>query len=260
MAINNKDPREADIVSIPPNTLMRKSDVFDVGKHSHPQGQLLYAAQGQLSFYSYDKHCLLTPNQAAWIPPGVFHEEIPNTSVICYSLFFNATYDMPKQIKPIIVSSFLKCLLLRYYELTNATSEVTHIRLNILQVIKDEINSRGSLTPLEPYPSNPRLKCIFDDMVQHPAKRISCNDFATKYHMSTRTLSRLCHKELGISFENWRKQVTLMLAMQLLSKKYSVTEVSYLLGYKSNSAFISMFKQLTGQTPAKYKKQLELNP
>jgi AraC-like DNA-binding protein len=72
---------------------------------------------------------------------------------------------------------------------------------------------------------------------------------------SERTLSRLFHKETGMSFQQWRKQLLLHEAIDLLGKGESVLNVALELGYSSPSAFVAMFRKALGTTPARYFKE-----
>jgi AraC-like DNA-binding protein len=65
-------------------------------------------------------------------------------------------------------------------------------------------------------------------------------------------LARLFERETGLSFARWRQQARLLRALELLALGEAVTGVALDLGYESLSAFISMFRQSLGTTPAKY--------
>jgi AraC-like DNA-binding protein len=55
-----------------------------------------------------------------------------------------------------------------------------------------------------------------------------------------------------MSYAQWRQQVRLLLALQLLALSKSVTQVAMELGYESPSAIISMFRKTLGTTPSRY--------
>jgi AraC-like DNA-binding protein len=64
-----------------------------------------------------------------------------------------------------------------------------------------------------------------------------------------RTLSRRCQDHLGMSFNEWRQRLKLVAALALLEAGVPVKDVSQQLGYGSASAFIAMFRRLTGTSP-----------
>jgi len=70
--------------------------------------------------------------------------------------------------------------------------------------------------------------------------------------MSERTFSRLVVKETGMTFGLWRRQLHIVISLQLLTAGQSVQLVSEHLGYDSVSAFITMFKKSLGKSPRRY--------
>ncbi|SHO20381.1 Bacterial regulatory helix-turn-helix s, AraC family protein [Moritella viscosa] len=52
-----------------------------------------------------------------------------------------------------------------------------------------------------------------------------------------------------MSYQSWRQQWRVLAAIELLSKHLRVTDIAYRLGFSSDSAFISFFRQKTGFTP-----------
>ncbi|WP_414656011.1 helix-turn-helix domain-containing protein [Flavobacterium sp.] len=70
--------------------------------------------------------------------------------------------------------------------------------------------------------------------------------------MSSKILSRLFIKELGMNFSDWRTRLKLLEAIKRLGEKQSIKEIALDLGYETASAFIFMFKKHLGTTPANY--------
>jgi len=85
-----------------------------------------------------------------------------------------------------------------------------------------------------------------------PNDRSTVAQWASRYAMSERTLTRLIKKKTGMSFGRWRTQLHIIIAIQRLSSHYTVQQVSEELGYESVSAFITMFKKKLGESPKRY--------
>jgi AraC-like DNA-binding protein len=66
---------------------------------------------------------------------------------------------------------------------------------------------------------------------------------------SVRTIERVFRREIGSSFELWRRQVRLTKAVELLVSGYSIKEVAQKVGYCQSSAFVEMFRRTLGTTP-----------
>jgi AraC-like DNA-binding protein len=66
---------------------------------------------------------------------------------------------------------------------------------------------------------------------------------------STRTIERLFQRQVGTSFETWRRQARLMKAIELLVGGHSVKEAAHKVGYRQTGAFVTMFRDTFGKTP-----------
>lgn len=98
-------------------------------------------------------------------------------------------------------------------------------------------------------------KCI-DYIYENLGSDLSVKALAEVTGLNPTYLSRLFSKETGISLKQFVKEAKIDTAQNLL--KYS--DLSYLaisvtLGFSSQSAFISVFKQITGATPKMYREQ-----
>ena len=89
-------------------------------------------------------------------------------------------------------------------------------------------------------------KVIFDLL---PSGDISEDRVANELHMSSRTLNRRL-KEHGHSFRSTLDVARRELADAYLSNpNYSITEISYLLGFSDSSSFSRKYKNWTGKSP-----------
>ena len=74
----------------------------------------------------------------------------------------------------------------------------------------------------------------------------------SQYH-----LTRLFKQSTGTSITRYVQSQRVKLAQTLLANQnLSVTEISHRIGYTSHSRFSAVFRQLTGQTPSDYRKNL----
>jgi len=82
-----------------------------------------------------------------------------------------------------------------------------------------------------------------------PGDRRSLAEWARVIGTTERTLSRRCRHALGMSFNDWRQRLKLLTALSLLEAGHPIQSIAYRLGYSTASAFIAMFRQLTGMSP-----------
>jgi AraC-like DNA-binding protein len=66
---------------------------------------------------------------------------------------------------------------------------------------------------------------------------------------SIRTMERVFRREVGMSFEEWRRQVRMMKAVELLVAGLTVKEAAFEVGYGQPSAFVEVFRRTLGSTP-----------
>lgn len=74
--------------------------------------------------------------------------------------------------------------------------------------------------------------------------------------LSPKYLSRMFNKLSGTSFRDYKVKVKIELAQNLLKKtSFSVTKISYDLGYQNPESFMRIFKRLTKYTPTEYRQR-----
>lgn len=253
----SNEPLDLDKVSLPMFGLAI-DDIFH-GKshdHKHIKGQLLYAVEGLLHVYLADQYFIVPPSRAVWIPSLVNHAINSSVKVKYRSLYFDCALfpNLPKVTAVIHVSFLLQSLILRACEFSTPYHEDSS-EFRIARVITDEI-SRAVISPFSvPIPKERRLQKIFAYLKTHLANRDNIEMIAHQFGLSGRTLTRLCKKEFGVNFDEWRSQIKLIIAIGLLSEGQSTSDVSQALGYSNDSAFISMFKRLSGRTPSMFRKE-----
>lgn len=257
---NAQEIKDPDSLRCPMHGIAVDDYLTNHGAHSHKKAQLLYCSRGVIHFYCHTHYFLLPPSKAAWIPAGWTHD-IRSSSKVCYrSLYIETEYfkPLPSQMTIFNVDPLLKLLIEKACSFeTNYNLESAEFRL--AQVIIDEMNKAKTLPFYIPMPKDDRLKRLFDYFFNQPDARETIDSIAAQLHITSRTLTRLCHNDLGMGFEKWRLQFKLYHAFLLLEEGHSVTYVSQCLGYSSDSSFIARFKQSTGETPASYRRQHKKN-
>jgi AraC-like DNA-binding protein len=78
-----------------------------------------------------------------------------------------------------------------------------------------------------------------------------------KAGVSVRTVERAFQREVGLTFELWRRQARLLKAIELLAGGASVKEVSFEVGYEGASTFVEMFRKTMGTTPGAWASALQ---
>lgn len=99
--------------------------------------------------------------------------------------------------------------------------------------------------------SDPRLSRAFAFLEKARTQQLSMVKLAQDCGMSSRNLNRLFLQEFALTPKQAHNQLRMKYASELLSsRKMSVTEVAYEVGFHSLSQFIHTFKKLTGKLPS----------
>ena len=222
--------------------------------HAHKSAQLIYVSKGSFKLDIADKQFLVPSSNAIWIPSFMEHSACSTTKIHYRSLYFDVDYftTLPKDMRVIGVSPLLKALI----------EKACLFSLDYLQnspesrlgtVIVDEILSASTKPYFLPISHQSCVSDILAYVLAHLEEAHTAKTVAQNFAMSEKTMSRLFKRETGMSFGPWCLQVKLMKAIELLSADASTTTTAQSLGYSNDSAFIAMFKRLTGKTPSAFK-------
>lgn len=98
------------------------------------------------------------------------------------------------------------------------------------------------------------IRKLVDYISVHYGENIGLEELAGMMGISSVYLSSLFKDELGISYIKYLTNIRIKKAQELLvDGKYSIAEVSEMVGYPNYRYFCDLFKKNTGQTPTEYK-------
>jgi transcriptional regulator GlxA family with amidase domain len=90
-------------------------------------------------------------------------------------------------------------------------------------------------------------------LYDRPADSTSLAELGRTIGASARTLSRLFHDELGMTFYEWRTQLRIYHALVLLADGHDTTHVAHACGWANPSSFIAAFTNIIGTTPGRHR-------
>lgn len=122
----------------------------------------------------------------------------------------------------------------------------------LMRLILDELRTLPVLPLHLPEPRDARLRRIGRRLERAPDDASTLQDWAARLDVDVKTIQRLCRRELGMTFGQWRQQARLLRALERLAVGEKVIDVALALGYDSPSAFATMFKRRFGQTPSQF--------
>ena len=196
---------------------------------------------------------VVPPQRAVWVPCGVSHQIQMTGTVSMRSLYFDPAVrsDLPPQSCVVNIPPLVRELILHAMQLPWLYDE-TGPDGRIMAVILDQIRNLP-VAPLHlPLPRDPRLKRLVEALAENPADGRTLEQWAGALGVSSRTLARRFRTELNMTYRSWRQHFRIIEAMKRLAKGEAVTRVALDVGFESQSAFITLFKKVLGQTPGRY--------
>ena len=226
--------------------------------HSHPHGHLAYAARGVLSVHTERGTSIVPANRVAWTPPGSTHYHRAHGRTDMRIIFLAAPLARLLPGHPVVfaASDLVREMLLtltgpRVHDPdTGEYDRAAHDRLR--RVLVDELNEAREQPLQLPEPRDDRLQALARLLYAQPADNTTLAGLGQQIGASARTLSRLLHDELGMTFYQWRTQLRIYHALVLLASGHDTTHVAHACGWANPSGFIAAFTDLVGTTPGRY--------
>lgn len=196
---------------------------------------------------------IVNPLQSVWVASYDEHQVYFPNNVKVISAFIDESKlsNLPKESFAFDTSDFIRNLLAKITSFANP-KRLTAQQNRIFEVLLDEISCLKPSATFLPTSHDERIKKVTDVLMNNIAGKYTIEYYADLSCISSRTLSRLFVKELGMSFGNWRMRLKLLEAIKQLGEKKTVKNVAYDLGYENVSSFIATFKKHFGQTPTNY--------
>ncbi|MGW9211493.1 helix-turn-helix domain-containing protein [Embleya sp. NPDC055664] len=111
----------------------------------------------------------------------------------------------------------------------------------LLAVVVDELSDTPAQSLHLPEPDDDRLRTVTDLLHADPARPATLIELGRAAGASERTLSRLFHAELGMSFHQWRTILRIHHALAHLTNGMSVTDTATTCGWSNPPGFIDAF-------------------
>ncbi len=231
---------------------------YQVPEHAHGSDQLIYAIRGLMEVSSGQTVWLIPPHFALWIPARTRHRIRMPGAVSMRTLYLrpNLTARDEAHCAVLHVTPLLRELIV----------EIVHVgRLRIRQryesalceLLIPQLRKASPVPTFITLPRDDRALAVAQAVLRDPATAKTMAVLCAEAGVSVRTIERVFRKDVGSSFESWRRQVRLMKAVELLVAGRSIKEVAFKIGYSQPSAFVAMFRQTFGTTPKAWMSALE---
>jgi AraC-like DNA-binding protein len=227
---------------------------------SHARGHLVYAARGVLSVHTARGTSIVPANRVAWTPAGTQHHHRAHGETDMRIVFLPPSLArlLPDHPAVFTASGLAREALLvltgpRNYD-PAARSLAPAARSRLRRVLVDELREAPEQPLQLPEPVDDRLRAVARILREDPATSTSLAGLGRAVGAGARTLSRLLHDELGMTFPEWRTQLRIYRALVLLAEGHDTTRVAHACGWANPSHFIAAFADLVGTTPGRYRR------
>jgi len=238
------------------------------GWHHHPYHQVEYALRGVAEVETATDRFLLPPQQAIWIPAGLRH----NTTlrgVRSVSVFF-APEMMPAPSTSETTADWRRARVLAAapviremigygarWPISRAGDSDPTADVFFEALARLVIEWLGEEVPLHlPTSTDPTLRAIMahiNDNLATVSMPSACRAVGT----SERTLRRRFLAETGMTWQAYLIQARLLRAMALLAgSDRTVLAIGVDVGFDSPSGFTRAFRNLTGESPSRYRRRV----
>ncbi|AHC34702.1 AraC family transcriptional regulator [Pseudomonas fluorescens] len=223
-----------------------------VHAHCHAEAQLIHGVSGVMLVSTAQGSWLVPSGHALWVPAGTAHEIRMAGDVHMRTLFLapDAEPELGRVCQVIEVSALLRELIVAATLIAGQNSPRMQA---MIELIRMELLTAPVVAMHVPVPAEARLARLCTHFIRNPSDDSSLQAWADILNMSTRTLSRIFQRELGMSFGEWRKRARLALSLKLLAQGVSILEVALEHGYQSPSAFSAMFRRAMGYPPSHFR-------
>jgi AraC-like DNA-binding protein len=211
----------------------------------------VYAARGVLSVHTERGTSIVPANRIAWLPAGFthYHRAHGNTDMRIVFLPASLARLVPDHPAVFLASGLAREVLLA---LTGPRDYDRAASARLRRVLVDELHEAPEQPLQLPEPRDDRLQAIARMLYENPADNTALADLGRTIGASARTLSRLFHNELGMTFYEWRTQLRVHHALILLADGHDTTHVAHACGWANPSGFIAAFTNIIGTTPGRH--------
>jgi AraC-like DNA-binding protein len=219
----------------------------------------VYAARGVLSVHTERGTSIVPANRVAWTPAGFPHYHRAHGHTDMRILFLPAALARLAPADPVVftVSDLAREVLLTLTGPRNYDREAPKFDRAALarlrRVLVDELREAEEQPLQLPEPHDDRLRAIARRLYEQPADNTPLAGLGQAIGAGARTLSRLFHDELGMTFYEWRTQLRIHHALVLLADGHDTTHVAHACGWANPSSFIAAFTDVVGTTPGRYR-------
>lgn len=259
--IERKKGEFSDPINLDAYVWYQKNWTHDDYEHVHARGQLSFVSQGYQYFYIENRIYLVPQNHVIWIPSKVKHKSRSEAEHVDLMVILYANVpeiDFFRSVHIFAVPTVLREMLgyaSKWSQNFEENKEQYHFLQAILNCLPNFCSENHNLQI--PIPSNEKLIPICEEINNNFKYAIDIEMLARKAAMSARSLQRIFKAETGITVQKYHQLIRILKSIEMIDqKKFTLTEIAYMVGYKSLSAFTSSYQAIMKDGPRAMKKKV----
>ncbi len=256
------------------NSKFSATDYDNVGCHWHQEIEFMLCLEGKMEVQVNEKIYLLEKDNAVFINSNKLHSAniIENSSSSWLAIVFDSkliygfenSYIKNKYIDPIIHSKKINSLLITDYQIIDLLKSINSFNksnsndkeltliimlLNLWNLIYEKLNSIGQ-NENDNFSNSTRIKIILDFIHENYQNKISITDISNHINLCKSECQRFFKKEIGVTIIEYLIKYRIEKSLNLLlSKKLTIKEIAYFVGFNRTSYFCETFKKYLSITP-----------
>ncbi len=183
---------------------------FQVPEHAHGSDQLIYAVRGVMEVSSGRNVWFIPPQFALWIPALTYHRIHMPEAVSMRTLYLRTSLAARAETDCAVlhVNTLLRELILEIVKVGELrVRDGYHCGLS--DVLMRQLHEASTMPTMMTLPREERALAVARAILRHPAESRSMRLLCSEAGVGVRTMERIFLKEVGTSFEAWRRQVRL---------------------------------------------------
>lgn len=222
--------------------------------HTHMHYQLTYVEEGYQYFHINEKVYFVPQHHVILIPSNILHRTSSDSRlVILKALLFKSIPNLNfyDRVKVFSAPAVLKEML-RYAQKWNkiaVADEEQSVFMRAILVSLPHFYQENDLLDI-PIPRDERLTIVCQHVNKNYQYNINTDELAELANMSVRSLQRVFSRETGITLKKYQQLIRILKSIELIdTNQYTLTEVAFMVGYKSLSAFTTSYMAIMKTKP-----------
>ncbi len=223
---------------------------YQIPDHAHDSDQVIYAPRGVMEVSVGQRFWLIPPQFAIWVPARTVHRIRMPAAVSMRTLYLRRGLapGLPATCRVLHVGPLLRELIVEAVRIGQLRSR-NRLHRTLRDLIVSQLQNAAPVPIFMTLPKDARALAVAQAVLTNQNRNFTFATLCADAGASVRTIERAFQRDVGLSFEAWRRQARLMKAIEILVAGRSVKEAAFEVGYQRSGTLVKVFRQTMGVTP-----------